>query len=179
MDDPIQQILRRADSAIPAPNPASSDLAWRVRVRAKKQRQLRQAALLLILVMGIVALAIWPHRPPTQPLTAAKPSDNLRQLEADADYHQLIANLVQEHERHGTQTTFSEPDEYLRQLAEERNLTALILVRDGDRNYEEFHDIAAAEASYRQVLRLFPHVPAAAVAEQRLHDLDKNRGNVS
>jgi hypothetical protein len=106
------------------------------------------------------------------------PPDDMRSAETDAKLHQLVAALVERHDRESAQRDVPEPDDYLWQLSQERDRAALILVRGGDRIYRECHDRPAAEADYRQAIRLFPKSPAAAVAQQRLRNIDE-KGNES
>jgi hypothetical protein len=58
----------------------------------------------------------------------------------------------------------------LAQIAAERDLGALALVRQADRRYRETNhpNPAAAATAYARVVELFPNTHAAAVARQRL-----------
>jgi len=179
MHDPIRQILKQTDLAMPAP-PPGSNLAERVRRRARNQRLIRAvAAGVMVATVGIVSVTAMRDHP--RPVVQAKlpAKDDLRWIEADAKYHQMVADLLEKHEREAVRPANSDAEEYLWQLSQQGNRAALILVRSADRIYQESHDRSAAEANYRQVIHLFPDSPAAAVAQQRLRSFDGEKGTES
>ncbi len=172
MLDPIGKMLKQADAAMKSPA-MGENLAQRVRRRAAHGRQLRTAmGCLAFVAVGVLSVMVMRDRP--RPMVQAKlpTKDDLRLLEADANYHQMVADLLEQHERQMALPDTSKADEYLWQLSQQGNRAALILVRSADRIYQESHDRQAAEAGYRQAIRLFPDSPAAAVAEQRLRNID-------
>ena len=126
----------------------------------------------MVIAAGILSVTAMRNHP--QPVVQAvmPAKDDLRWIEADAKYHQMVADLLEKHERETVRPVDTKADEYLRQLSQQGNRAALILVRSADRIYQESHDRAAAQASYRQAIRLFPDSPAAAVAQQRLRNID-------
>jgi hypothetical protein len=173
MLDPIGQILKQADSAMTA-LAVRPDLAGRVRRRAVRRRQRQTiAACVVFVAVGVLSVITMRDRPHAAPAKV-----DLRSLEADAKYHQMVADLLEKHERETVRPANSDADEYLWQLSQQGNRAALILVRSADRIYQECHDRPAAEASYRQAIRLFPDSPAAAMAQQRLRNID-GKGNES
>lgn len=180
MDDPIRQLLLHTDAALGSP-PATRNVSDRVRKRARNQRRLRVVTAgiaIALLCIGIVFI----HPPKTPPAIVAHlappPPQDTRSDETDVKLHQLVAQLLEKHEREAARANIPEPDDYLWQLSQERDRAALILVRGGDRIYRESHDRPAAEANYRQAIRLFPESPAASLAEQRLRNIDQ-KGNES
>jgi hypothetical protein len=172
MHDPIRQILKQTDMAMPAPLPGSN-LADRVRRRARNQRLTRViAAGVIVIAVGIVSVTAMRSHPQPAVQAVLPMNDDLRWADADAKYHQMVADLLEKHERETVRPANTDADEYLWQLSQQGNRAALILVRSADRIYRESHDWPAAEASYRQAIRLFPDSPAAAVAQQRLRNID-------
>ncbi|MGA2441501.1 MAG: hypothetical protein ABSH08_11115 [Tepidisphaeraceae bacterium] len=174
MYDPIRQILKQTDLAMPAPV-AGRNLAQRVRRRARNQRLIRTvAAGVMVVAVGILSVTAMRNHPHPLAQVTLPAKDDLKWAEVDAKYHQLVADLLEKHERETVRPVDTKADEYLWQLSQQGNRAALILVRSADRIYQESHDRAAAEASYRQAIRLFPDSPAAAVAQQRLRNIDAN-----
>ena len=178
MNDPIRKILRKTDTAIGTPA-GGNNLAGRVRRKARNQRRVRVLAAAVVAVVGIVLVKLPGNRP--RPLVrAALPARNdPRSIEMDANYHQMVADVLEKDERKVVRPDASRADEFLWQLSQEQNQAALILVGSGDRIYEEFHDRLTAEANYRQVIHLFPDSPAAVVAQQRLRSIDGAKGRES
>jgi len=173
MHDPIREILKQTDLAMPAPS-AGQNVAERVRRRARNQRLIGAvAAGVMVVAFGILSVTAMRDRPHPVVQAVLPAKDDLRWIEADAKYHQMVADLLEKHERQTVRPANSDADEYLWQLSQQGNRAALILVRSADRIYRESHDWPAAEASYRQAIRLFPDSPAAAVAEQRLRNIDE------
>jgi hypothetical protein len=174
MDDPIREILRRVDGALGAASSAS-EISRGVRGRLKKERR-RRVVLGGIAVGIFVAGMFFIRRPVHQPVVVIKasPSPVADRKESDsvAKVDELVADLLKKHERAAAVRQVVPVDDYLFELAQERNRTALILVSSGDRIYREFHDRRAAEASYRQAIHLFPGSPAAAGAQRRLEVID-------
>jgi hypothetical protein len=178
MNDPIREILRKTDTAIGTPAPGEN-LADRVRRRARNQRRVRVMGAAVVAVVAVVLVKL-PRNQPRPGVRAALPARNdLRWVEMDAKYHQMVADLLEKDERKVVPPDVSKADEFLWQLSQERNQAAFILVGSGDRNYEEFHNRLAAEANYRQVIHLFPDSPAAAMAQQRLRSIGGAKGRES
>jgi hypothetical protein len=178
MSDPIREILRKTDFVAGTP-PPGANLAGRVRRRVRNQRRFRLMAAAVVGMLGIILLKLPGNR--QRPVVRAElPGKNdLRWIEMDAKYHQMVADLLEKEERKVVRPDASKEDEFLWQLSQERNRAALILVGSGDRIFEEFHDRLAAEANYRQVIHLFPDSPAAAMAQQRLRSFDGIKGRES
>jgi hypothetical protein len=181
MDDLIRNILKRADEAMDKP-PVVRGIAEKVRrrVRSQQRRRIVLAGIAVGAVLGGMFLmdrprdrqvAVVKTGPP--PVVAVKESD-----ETDLKVDEQVAELLLRHEREAPKRSAVVADDYLWQLSQERNQTALILIGSGDRIAREFHDQQAAMANYRQVIRLFPDSPAAAVAQQRLRNI-ADKGNES
>jgi hypothetical protein len=180
MDDSIREILQRADDAAGTPVLGKHDLAGQVRRRARRQRRVRgMAAGLLLVFVGVFSVTAWvdrsrPQRQVAAQLTVVDP----RNAQIDVKVDQLVAAILEAHEREAAPRANPQTDEFLWRLSQEKNRAGLILVKDGDRIYREFHDQLGAEASYRQVIRLFPDSSAAESARQRLSEFDA-KGNES
>jgi hypothetical protein len=172
MSDPLEHLLKHADVAMPAPMP-SHGIADRVRRRARNQRMTRSALTAAVIVgLGLLVLQFPPRRP--QPMARNVPSARSNfasSIDTDAKVDLLVADILEEHAARPHQTP-AEADDYLWQLSQQRDRAALILVRSGDRIYQQSHDRPAAEASYRLAIELFPNSPASAVAHRRLRTLD-------
>lgn len=174
----MREILKQTDLATPAP-PPGSNLADRVRRRARNRRLIHTvAAGVMVIAFGILSVTAMRYHPHPVAQATLLARNDLRWAETDAKYHQMVADLLEKHERQAARPANSDADEYLWQLSQQGNRAALILVRSADRIYQESHDWPAAQASYRQAIRLFPDSPAAAVAQQRLQHIDE-RGNES
>jgi hypothetical protein len=177
MHDPIQELLRKTDEAMGMPVSAKGDLATRVRRKVRRQRYVRALAGILVLVGGgiLSAVVLTKERPAVPMAVQSKPND-LRWVETDISVHEQIVALLEKHERESLPKPNPKTDEFLWEVSQESNRTGLILVRDGDRMYRESHDRQSAEASYSQVIRLFPDSPAAGIARERLRELGEKSG---
>jgi hypothetical protein len=182
MHDLMREMLRRADRASQTPA-LRSDVAEGVRRKVRKQRLTRgiaTGAMGVMIAVGILEMTAWQERPPAVTMVRPPPVQKPLLDETDVKVVIMTADLVENYEKRpptsGSGADAAVAQEYLWQVAEAPNQTALILVRSADRIYRQSHDRPAAEASYRQAIRLFPDSPAAAVARERLRNLgDKGK----
>jgi hypothetical protein len=187
--DPLQHLLTRADALAGTPKATANDLAHRVRVELHR-RQVRTsiagagvatAALLAI----VLALSFRPTPPKVAnniPTTTASPTvrhdgptpppqnEHLVALRSEADQREAVVNAVLAREAQQRALARTPQPDPLAQIAAERDLGALALVRQADRRYRETDhpDPAAAATAYARVVELFPNTHAAAVARERL-----------
>ena len=173
MRDPLEQLLKQTDEAMGTPI-EMDDLAQRVRRKFRNQRITRSIAITLAIVaFGLFTVFIPRNRPQPTAKTSPPPTQPPQFAETDARVVELVADLLIKHEHEAVHPDPSNADEYLWQLSQQRNRAALILVRNADRLYQQSHDRPAAEARYRLAIHLFPQSPAAAVAQERLRDLNE------
>jgi hypothetical protein len=177
MRDDLSNILKRVDEAMRSPR-IDGQLAGKVRRRAQNERVARTVLTAAVIVgLGLLAIQFAPRggrlTESGRPIIAT--NTPARELGGNVD--QLVGEILVKHElaKHSTQLSAG-GDDYLWRLSQERNRAALILVRSGDRLYEELHDRPAAEANYRLAIQLFPNSPSAAEAQERLQKIDR-KGN--
>jgi hypothetical protein len=187
--DPLQRLLSRADAVAGTPTLPATDLAHRVRAELHR-RQVRTriagagvatAALLAI----VLALSFRPTPPkvannvPTSAVSPTVRSDGptpaqlharLVALRSEADQREAVVNAVLAREAQQRALARAPQPDPLAQIAAERDLGALALVRQADRRYRESNhpDPAAAATAYARVVDLFPNTHGAAIARQRL-----------
>jgi hypothetical protein len=173
MSDPIREILRNTDSAMSAPIPRDG-LASKVRRKLRNRRIAAGAATGIAIAAAVVLPLLLHQTRPLPAVQASEPTKYDRQLiEADATYHQMVADLLVKYEHGQNHRQTPKTDDFLWQLSQERDRTALLLIGSGDRIYRDFHNRPAAESHYRQVIHLFPESPAAALAQQKLQNLNE------
>jgi hypothetical protein len=175
MSDPIGQLLRDADAALPSPA-APEGLALRVRHRRDRRRRVMRMAM-GVAVIVIVSLATLPSvisrhaiRNRVAITTAPVPpahTTSLAELDLAARLHEQTAAMLMD------RSSASRPKPpHANGVVDprtQRDRVALILVYEADRSAREKRPAEAA-AAYRRAIALFPHSPWAQVARQRLKE---------
>jgi hypothetical protein len=192
--DPLIERLRQADADAGVPL-VPAGLAVRAMLIAARRRRGRQRRWATGIAAGILLLigVSWPWRgtdaPPSRPAAAPSASASdagwksaIARLEAEAESHVAVGQRVAELQAQQVRLAALEaesagPDPVLATYRE-LDQTASVLVAQGDRLYRELGLKASAAERYRRVIRLFPEAPGAAVARQRLTQLEEDKGDV-
>lgn len=190
-DERLGQLLRQADAASGGPRVGPANLSLRVRRRARRQRQVRTigTAVTAVLVLSLSIVA-WVNRygrtrsglMPT-PIVADRGPKPISLAELQRQIEQLREEIltgceaVQEvlrrqafEERLAALRERAEADP-LREVRDQMDRAALIMVYQADRMYRELNLRESAMASYEQTIRLFPQTHWAQVARDRLAEL--------
>lgn len=201
----LGELLRRADAAAPAPTMESANLADRVRWRARRRRQTRiggvAVAAAIFLAAGMLvwrsvhpAASITENRSPAQAaasdapippnaLDAAALRAEIARLKLEAEVRAAVAQRMMD-----LQTRAKKPGgaadaratlDPSTALRLEVDQAALALVYQADAKTRSPDLRSAAAESYRFVLTQFPQTPAAALAKQRLVELENKPGEPS
>lgn len=188
--DPLQHVLSRADAIAGPPAPAATDLAHVVRAELHR-RQVRTriagagagTAVLLALALAFSfrpapTTSVANNVPTPSPIPTVRddgPSpaqlrERLAALRSDADAREAAVDAVLAREAERRVIDRAPQVDPLAQIAAQRDLGALALVRQADRRYRETNhpNPAAAATAYARVVELFPNTHGAAVARQRL-----------
>jgi hypothetical protein len=195
--DWLKQVLQQADAMAGGPPEMSGNLAWRVRLRATRRRRVRvgfSAAAVIVLAAG--ATWLWP-RASTSPqmpdesriVDARPPQADAKQLRAELERLRREADTrlavfhreeeILEEMRHFDELSKQPPlPDAVANVRREADQAAYVIVRQADRMCRELDLCQSAEVRYRRVVELFPDSRWAAVARQRLSELE-NKGDVS
>ena len=194
-DDRLAILLRQAD-ADAAPPALRADVVGRVRRRRQRRIAVRSiaASLMVVLATGW----FWMHRPSPPKTTVARHTDaprhaapapaafdartiqiELAQCQAEARLHELTVEAMLRIEKQERARLAAAPKprdalDVLGQLAVQRDIAAHVIVDGGDRMLKSPGGRAQAADAYRRVLDLFPDSREAAVARQRLEQLNKS-----
>jgi hypothetical protein len=188
-DDQLNNLLRHADAAIPAPasNPA---LITQVRRRFHRGRAIRTTAATAVLLC-ITAATFWlaqersDRKPPlvqrTPPsttstkLSAAQLAEIKREFthqQNQAKLHEQIASALLAREKMPpprANTPYpAMPTDPADPLAAQCERSALIMLNTGDRLARQPDAKTQATQTYRRILELFPQSRSAALARERI-----------
>jgi hypothetical protein len=190
--DALEQLLRQADAAAPAP-PLAAGLPARVqqRLARRRQRQATAAVIPLAIVMGVSILLVLRGQQPravqvdvrpatpsttktittTTPSTAAVPLRGVGDdLALTAALHELTAEKLLASSAFARRRASTPTIPTASEVQMLRDRAALVLVYEADRDVKENRP-AAALARYRRAVQLFPHTHWARVAQQRLKEM--------
>ncbi|HXE51453.1 MAG TPA: hypothetical protein VN541_00470 [Tepidisphaeraceae bacterium] len=177
MKDPLDDLLARADAAMPAPH-ASTDIAKVVRRRARRTTNLRIAAAVLLAV-GVVSMVlrathrnqILAHQGENKnsPASIAILQTELRELDSEARIHEKTAAALarQLALAKRADALLVDPPDPLERVHEARSRAASIVLRDAERL--ESLNRPEAQNLYQNTVRLFPETQAARAAQERLN----------
>jgi hypothetical protein len=188
-DERLEQLLRQADAAFGDPRVGPADLSLRVRRRARRQRRVRvlgtAAAAVLVLSLSTVAWVNRPGRPgpgpapivvdngPT-PVSVAELQMQIEQLREEIRTGCAAVQEVlrrQEFEQRLAVSRKRAEADPLKEVSDQMDRAALIMVYQADRMYRELNLRESAVASYEQTIKLFPETHWAQVAKDRLAEL--------
>ena len=183
-EDKIGNLLEEADRRAGPPTRVDVSLSA-LRRRAERRRPMSLAGPLAAAAVILIAAGLWNALNRTAEKTQenqqiASRESQVKQLQARTD---AALNLIQEvlaEERR--QTRLNELQAQLAAIADpleeaRRNLdkTAFILVYQADRMYRELNQTDSAVKAYNRVIELFPDNRWAAVARQRLSEIEERR----
>ena len=183
-EDKIKDLLQEADRLAGPPAPVDVSLSA-VRRRAERRRTTSLAGPFAAAAVILIGAGLWnaakktAETPQEDPRIASLES-RIKQLQARTDAAlNLIEEVLAEERR---QTRLNELQAQLAAIADpleeaQRNLdkTAFILVYQADRMYRELNQTDSAVKAYNRVIELFPDNRWAAVARQRLSEIEEQR----
>ena len=184
MNDPLHNLLTRADASY-APAPRRVDgLPQRVYRRHRRRQLVRSGAVMALLLsvalVGVVLQRISvPHVAQLEagPPTAPQQDVALASLSIDADLHARTADLLRASERRRevmerslVSLSRTDPRDEIRK---QKNQFALTRVSEADRLADHPQRADDAMRIYQQTIELFPGTPAADIAARRLEQLQK------
>jgi tetratricopeptide (TPR) repeat protein len=182
--DKIENLLQQADRM--AGRPAGVDVNLSIiRRRANRKRLANSAgpaaaAAVLLIALGIWSLGIKPPRPTGEQRKIASLETQIKQLQASTDAALALIHEVLEDERRQSRLGELEAElanipDPLEEIRKQVDKTAFILVYQADRLYRELNETASAVETYNRVIRLFPRNQWAAVARQRLSEIENTK----
>lgn len=166
MKDELHELLRLADASASAPPIDVRDLPNRVRHTARCQRRISAGGLFILALLAVSPLLFLYRRPIAPPIASGDQSF----LEVDAELHSRTAILLEAAEQEARSNS-NPTDAFLVALQLQRDRAALVLLRDADHKLHD-HESLAATTLLRRAIKLFPETHAAALAEQKLNQLD-------
>ncbi|MBC8216847.1 MAG: hypothetical protein H8E73_00125 [Planctomycetes bacterium] len=183
-EDKIKNLLQEADRMAGPPAQARVDLSV-LRRRAGRRRLVSlggsvAAAAVLMIALGIWSLTIKTPEPTREQERIITLEAQVNQLRTSTDAALALIHEVLEDERRQSQLDELEaklasiPDP-LEEIRKQVDKTAFILVYQADRLYRELNETKSAVETYNRVIRLFPRNQWAAVARQRLSEIENRR----
>jgi hypothetical protein len=191
--DPLQQLLCRADAVAETPTIPAGELVQRVRAELHRRQiraRLTGAGVLAAALLAVAITVSFRTAPrqvatkvPTSTIrptarsddgpTPARLAQRLAALRSEADARESAIDAVLAREARARATPRVPQADPLAQIAAQRDLGAMALVRQADRRYRETGptNVTAAVAAYGRVLELFPNTRGATVARQRLSEI--------
>jgi hypothetical protein len=190
-NDPLGQLLSRADTAAGPVSPPADGIAGHIRAVLRRRQARRRTAtgvtLALLLVVATLIPMVRPmvrsrpHRAmdladvkPTfesRPKEVARLRRELDALRAQASAGETAVAAMLRAERRVRQSPARALVDPVQRIHDQRDLAALALVRQADRLYRELDHRQSAATAYEAVVALFPQTPSATVARQRLADI--------
>jgi len=160
MKDELYDLLHRADAYTPAPEYDASNLATRIRRKAKNQRRVATGSFSVL----ALSLALIPSL-----LSRSSNETQIVKTNTDLDpsIHEQTASILLANRR--TRSSVHATDTFLADLQMQRNRAALLLLRDANRQSDSSDPIRVA--TLKKTIELFPETPAAAIAIQWLEQV--------
>jgi hypothetical protein len=186
-DDKLKNLIKEVDRNAIQPCPVEVDIStiYKRAHRRKISRIVYPAAVaaVLILAVGIWSLSIKKTETGKEQIQIASNDTTMKIKQIMASTDEAI-NLIQEiRENEERQRRINKleaelasiPDP-IKQINEELDRTAFILVYSADKMYKELNLTSSAVETYKRVIKLFPDNQWAQVARERLEEI-KNRPN--
>jgi cell division protein FtsL len=187
-EEQIGQLLAKADEA-------AGDATFRpiatagIRRRAYRRRLVRvvvPASLAAVVTISVALSAIFvsTERPQVQPQRIASLEEQVKQLQARTDATLKLVQEALERDRQdrrlaALETELASIPDPVREIDRQVDKTAFILVYQADKLYKELNQTEAAVAAYKEVIQLFPTNRWAAVARERLSQIEQRQINKS
>jgi len=183
-EDKIKNLLQEADRMAGRPAEVRVDLSA-IRRRAGRRRLASiagpiAAAAAIVTALGILSLAIKTPETTREQVRIVTLEAQVKQLQASTDAALALIHEVLEDERRRNRLEELEaqlasiPDP-LEEIRKQVDKTAFILVYQADRLYRELNETESAVATYNRVIKLFPRNQWAAVARERLSEIEGRR----
>jgi len=183
-EDKIKNLLQEADRMAGRPAEVRVDLSA-IRRRAGRRRLASiagpiAAAAAIVTALGIWSLAIKTPETTREQVRIVTLEAQVKQLQASTDAALALIHEVLEDERRRNRLEELEaqlasiPDP-LEEIRKQVDKTAFILVYQADRLYRELNETESAVATYNRVIKLFPRNQWAAVARERLSEIEGRR----
>jgi uncharacterized protein YoxC len=183
-EDRIKNLLQEADRIAGQPGRTHVDVSA-IRRRAGRKRLANlagpaAAAAVLMIALGIWSLVIKTPEPTREQRKIVTLETQVKQLQASTDAALALIHEVLEDERRQSRLDELEaqlasiPDP-LEEIRKQVDKTAFILVYQADRLYRELNETKSAVETYNRVIKLFPRNQWAAVARQRLSEIENRR----
>ncbi len=183
-DDKIKILLQEADRIAGRPAQVRVDLSA-LRRRAGRRRLASLAGPVAAAAMLVIALGIWSPGIKTPEPTGgqrkiASLETQVKQLQASTDAALALIHEVLEDERRQSrleelEAKFASIPDPLEEIRRQVDKTAFILVYQADRLYRELNETESAVETYNRVIRLFPRNQWAAVARERLSEIENRK----
>jgi tetratricopeptide (TPR) repeat protein len=181
-EDRLRELLRRADADAGPPPTVARDLPGRVLLRESRFRRrialASSAAAAVFLVIGITTL--WRANLPKAVADVERAEIVQLQHEADsqAKIARRVAELRQRDERLAVLRAAAARPDPVQRAQQQVDQTALTLLQQGDHLYRDLGLPQPAADSYRRTVRLFPQTRWAGLAQQRLHEMATEKGDM-
>jgi len=183
-EDKIKNLLQEADRMAGRPAEVRVDLSA-IRRRAGRRRLASiagpiAAAAAIVTALGIWSLAIKTPETTREQVRIVTLEAQVKQLQTSTDAALALIHEVLEDERRRNRLEELEaqlasiPDP-LEEIRKQVDKTAFILVYQADRLYRELNETESAVATYNRVIKLFPRNQWAAVARERLSEIEGRR----
>lgn len=187
-EEQIKQLIMKVDEA--AGEPTFRRITTAGVRRQTHHRQLVRVAvptsLAAVLAVAAALSAIWmrTERPQPQPQRIASLEEQVKQLQARTDATLKLVQEVLERDRQdrrlaALETELASIPDPLKEIDRQVDKTAFILVYQADKLYKELNQTESAVAAYKEVIQLFPTNRWAAVARERLSQIEQSRINKS
>ncbi|MEA3227346.1 MAG: hypothetical protein U9Q07_15455, partial [Planctomycetota bacterium] len=177
----IRNLLQEADRIAGRPTSARVDVSA-VRRRANRRRLARlagpvAAAAILMIALGVWSLTIKTPEPTGEQRKIASLEAQVEHLRASTDAALTLIHEVLDDERRQSRLDELEAElasipDPLEEIRKQVDKTAFILVYQADRLYRELNETESAVETYNRVIRLFPRNQWAAVARERLSEIE-------
>jgi len=187
-EEQVKQLLAEVDEAAGRPIFRGLTTAG-IRRQAQRRRLVRVAApasLAAVLAVAAALSAVWMRTGESlpQPQRIASLEKQVQQLQAQTDTALKLVQEVLERDRQdrrlaALETELASIPDPVQEIDRQVDKTAFILVYQADKLYKELNQRESAVAAYKEVIQLFPTNRWAAVARERLSQIEQPRINKS
>jgi hypothetical protein len=181
-EEPIRALLQRADAAAGQPRFGPVPAA-RVRGQARRRHLVKTCAPLAVAASVLIGVVLWAifvgtPRPEPQAQRIASLEEQVKQLQAQTETTLKLVQEVLEKDRQerrlaALETELASIPDPVREIDRQVDQTAFILVYQADKLYRELNQTESAVAAYKEVIQLFPTNRWAAVARERLSQIEQ------
>ena len=145
------------------------------------------AAAVLLIGVGLGSICLRTARtppPPQEQQRIATVEAQLRQLQAQTDavlklVHEVLEKDRQEGQLAALEAELASIPDPAEEIGQQVDKTAFVMLYQADRLYKELRQTESAVEAYKEIIQLFPENRWAAVARERLSQIQKHRINRS